>query len=142
MPSDAEPSASAISGSVRGRRLIRAAVRCPISATRKNSSAPPAISCHRVGGASPVGRGAGPMTTRPAFTAAGSASSSLFMASWSVVRSFSRSVRACTLSTVLPGSAASASSVIRLLVCATICRSAASCAAASGSPLSPTTCAA
>ena len=59
------------------------------------------------------------------------------MASCSEVRSFSSSVRACTLSTVCPGSAASARSVMRRLVSTTFCRSASGPAAASGSVLSP-----
>lgn len=109
-----------------------------MTASRKNSSAPPAMSCVLVGGASPVGRAAGPMTTMLALLAVGSAWSSLFMASCSEVRSFSRSVRVCTLSTVCPGSAASARSVMRRLVCTTICRRASSSAAASGSVLSST----
>ncbi len=75
------------------------------------------------------------MTTMLALRAEGSAWSSLLMASCSVVRSFSSSVRACTPSTVCPGSAASASSVMRLLVCVTICCSASRCAAVSGSVL-------
>lgn len=90
-----------------------------------------------MGGASPVGRAAGPITTMPASPAVGSASSSFFMASCSVVRSFSSSVRACTLSTVCPGSAALASSVMRRLVRVTSCRSASGPAAVSGSVLPP-----
>ncbi len=108
-----------------------------MTVSRRNSSAPATVSCVLVGGASPAGRAAGPMTTMLALPAAGSAWSSLLMASWSAVRSFASSVRVCTLSTVCPGSAASASSVMRRLVCTTICRSASGRAAASGSVLSP-----
>lgn len=92
------------------------------------------MSCILVGGASPVGRAAGPMTTMPALLVAGSASSSFVMASSSEVRSFSRAVRACTLSTVLPGSAALARSVIRRLVSTTCSRSASGAVAASVLP--------
>nr|MCF0097938.1 hypothetical protein [Streptomyces sp. MH191] len=60
----------------------------------------------------------------PVLLLAGSASSSFFMASCSAIRNCSSSVRACTLSTVRPGSAASASSLIRRLVVVTCCRSA------------------
>ncbi|OEV34355.1 hypothetical protein HS99_0036125 [Kitasatospora aureofaciens] len=136
MPSSTEPSAAAISGPVRSRRLVRAAVRWPTTASRKNNSAPAATSWVLVGGASPDGRGAEPMTTMLALLAAGSAWSSFLMASWSVVRSFSSSVRVCTLSTVCPGSAAAARSVMRRLACTTSCRSASGWAA-SGSALSP-----
>lgn len=107
-----------------------------MTVSRKNSSAPATMSCIRVGGASPAGRAAGPMTTMLACSAAGSARSSLSMASCSAVRSFSSSVRVCTLSTLCPGPAASASSVMRRLVCTTVCRSASG-AAASASVLSP-----
>ncbi len=95
------------------------------------------MSWSRVGGASPVGLGAGPMTTMPALLVAGSASSSFFMASWSAVRNCSSSVRACTLSTVCPGSAASARSVMRRLVFVTCCRSASGPAAPSVSLVAP-----
>lgn len=97
-----------------------------------------AMSCVLVGGASPVGRAADPMTTMLALLAAGPAWSSLVMASCSEVRSFSSSVRVCTPSTVCPGSAASARSVMWRFVCTTICCSASSCPAASGSVLSST----
>lgn len=112
-----------------------------MTASRKNSSAPATMSWILVGGASPAGRVAGPMTTMLAWVAAGSVWSSLLMASCSAVRSFESSVRVCTLSTVCPGPASSASSVMRRLVCTTICRSASG-AAASGSVLSPVICAA
>lgn len=108
-----------------------------MTASRMNSSAPAPMSCILVGGAWLVGRAAGPMTTMPALLAAGSALSSFFMASASPVRSFSSSVRACTLSTVCPGSAALARSVMRWLVSATCCRSAPGPVAAPGSVLSP-----
>ncbi len=137
VPSSVEPSAAAISGSVHSRRFIRAATRWPMSASRKNSRAPATMSCILVGGAAPVGRAADPMTTMPALLAAGSASSSFFMASCSDVRSFSSAVRACTLSTVFPGSAALARSVMRRLVSATFFRSASVPVAASGSVLPP-----
>lgn len=108
-----------------------------MTASRKNSSAPATISCILVGAAAPVGRGAGPMTTMLALLVAGLASSSFFTASCSAVRSFSSSVRACTLSTVCPGSAALARSVMRRLVSATFFRSASVPVAASGSVLPP-----
>ncbi|PSK57114.1 hypothetical protein B0E38_02443 [Streptomyces sp. 111WW2] len=107
-----------------------------MTASTKNSSAPPPISCSRVGGASPAGRAAGPMTTMPARLFAGSASSSFCMASWSALRSFSSSVRAWTLSTVCPGSAALARSVMRRLVRVTCSRSASG-PAASSAPVVP-----
>ncbi len=59
------------------------------------------------------------------------------MASARVVRSFASSVRACTLSTVRPGSAESARSVMRRLVRTTCCRSASDSVAASEPALSP-----
>lgn len=108
-----------------------------MTARRKDSRAPPTTSCVLVGGASLVGRGAGPITTMPALLAVGLASSSFFMASCSAVRIFSSSVRACTLSTVLPGSAALARSVMRRLASATFCRSASELVAASVSVLLP-----
>ncbi|BBJ45251.1 hypothetical protein SSPO_079690 [Streptomyces antimycoticus] len=95
------------------------------------------MNCVLVGAASPVGRAAGPMTTMLALLVVGSASSSFFTASCSAVRSFASSVRACTLSTVCPGSAASARSVMRRLVCTTIFRKSSGPAADSGSVLSP-----
>ena len=53
-----------------------------MTADRKNSSAPPAMSWTLVGGASPVGRAAGPMTTMFfASLFAGSACFMLLMAS-------------------------------------------------------------
>ena len=113
-----------------------------MTASRKNSSAPPAMSCALVGGASPVGRAADPMTTMLALPAAGSAAwFSLLTASCSAVRSLASSVRVCTLSTVRPGSVASASSLMRRLVCVTSCRSASGWAAVSGVVLSPAICA-
>lgn len=102
----------------------------------RNSSAPPTVSCTAVGGASEAGRVAAPMTTMLALPAAGSTCSSLLTASCSAVRSFASSVRVCTLSTVCPGSAASARSVMRRLACATSSRSACGCVA-SGSLPSP-----
>lgn len=137
VPSSAEPSAAVISASPRSRRLIRAAVRWPSTATRKNSSAPPATSCVLVGGASPAGRAAAPMTTMFfASSSAGSACLMVVMASRSAVRSFSSSVRVCTLSTVSPGSVESASSLMRRLVSRTDFWSAASSSAAPGSAVS------
>ena len=52
-----------------------------MTASSRNNSAPPTVSCILVGAAAPVGRGAGPMTTMLALPVAeGSASSSFFMA--------------------------------------------------------------
>lgn len=79
------------------------------------------------------------MTTMPALLVAGSASSSFCMASSSAVRRFASAVRACTLSTVCPGSAALDRSVIRRLVSSTCSRSASGPVAASESVLSPAT---
>ncbi len=82
------------------------------------------------------------MTTRPALLLAGSVSSSFCIASCSAERSFSSSVRACTLSTVCPGSAASARSVMRWLVRVTCCRRASGPVAPPGPEVPPAICAA
>lgn len=77
------------------------------------------------------------MTTKLALAVAGLASSSFFMASCRPVRRPSSSVRACTLSTVCPGSAELARSVMRRLVSATCLRSASVAVSAAGSVLPP-----
>lgn len=110
-----------------------------MTANRKNSSAPPPMSCTLVGGCSPVGRGAGPMTTMPALLVDGSAWSSFCMASSSEVRRLSSAVRACTLSTVCPGSASLASSLMRRLVSFTCLRRASAPVAAAEPVLPPET---